>query len=63
MKDRFTQKPRGFGFITYDDPTVVDMVIEDIHIFHGKEVLISFKSFFFSIGNFFLQSTAGCRDL
>jgi heterogeneous nuclear ribonucleoprotein A1/A3 len=53
MKDRFTQKPRGFGFITYDDPSVVDIVIEDIHTFHGKEVLMSFKSFFFAIGNFF----------
>ncbi|KAJ1697825.1 hypothetical protein LUZ63_006337 [Rhynchospora breviuscula] len=40
MKDRFTQKPRGFGFITYDDPAVVDTVIEDIHSFHGKEVEI-----------------------
>ncbi|KAG8384868.1 hypothetical protein BUALT_Bualt04G0163100 [Buddleja alternifolia] len=40
MKDRNTGQPRGFGFITYADASVVDRVIEDTHIFHGKQVEI-----------------------
>ncbi|PSR95516.1 Heterogeneous nuclear ribonucleoprotein like [Actinidia chinensis var. chinensis] len=37
MKDRYTGQPRGFGFITYGDPSVVDMVIEDNHVINGKQ--------------------------
>ncbi|XP_057447405.1 heterogeneous nuclear ribonucleoprotein 1 [Lotus japonicus] len=40
MKDRKTAQPRGFGFITYADPSVVDKVIEDTHIINGKQVEI-----------------------
>ncbi|XP_038978408.1 heterogeneous nuclear ribonucleoprotein 1-like [Phoenix dactylifera] len=40
MKDKYTSQPRGFGFITYADPTVVDKVIEDTHIINGKQVEI-----------------------
>uniref|UniRef100_A0A1J3H7T7 Heterogeneous nuclear ribonucleoprotein 1 n=1 Tax=Noccaea caerulescens TaxID=107243 RepID=A0A1J3H7T7_NOCCA len=40
MRDRNTGQPRGFGFITYADPCVVDKVIEDTHIFNGKQVEI-----------------------
>ncbi|PWA42433.1 hypothetical protein CTI12_AA521520 [Artemisia annua] len=40
MKDRMTGQPRGFGFITYVDPLVVDKVIEDTHVFSGKQVEI-----------------------
>lgn len=40
MKDRFSGQPRGFGFITYADPSVVDQVIEDTHIINGKQVEI-----------------------
>ena len=38
MRDRKTGKPRGFGFITYSDPSVVDRVIEEEHVFSGKQV-------------------------
>ncbi|XP_057982520.1 uncharacterized protein LOC131167693 [Malania oleifera] len=40
MKDRYTQQPRGFGFITYADPSVVDKVIADEHVINGKQVEI-----------------------
>lgn len=38
MKDRKTGQPRGFGFVTYAEPSVVDKVIEDTHIINGKQV-------------------------
>jgi heterogeneous nuclear ribonucleoprotein A1/A3 len=38
MRDRYTNQPRGFGFVTYADPSVVDKVIEDTHIINGKQV-------------------------
>ena len=38
MKDRYTSHPRGFGFITYSNPAVVNKVIEDKHVINGKEV-------------------------
>lgn len=40
MKDRHTGRARGFGFITYADPSVVDQLIEDKHVINGKEVEI-----------------------
>lgn len=40
MKDRHTHRPRGFGFITYEDPSVVDQVIQDDHIINGKQVTL-----------------------
>ncbi|CAK9176163.1 unnamed protein product [Ilex paraguariensis] len=40
MKDRTTGQPRGFGFITYADSSVVDKVIEDTHIINDKQVEI-----------------------
>ncbi|MFS7903037.1 putative RNA recognition motif domain, nucleotide-binding alpha-beta plait domain superfamily [Helianthus anomalus] len=40
MKDRLTDRPRGFGFITYADPSVVDIVIAETHVISGKQVKI-----------------------
>ncbi|KAJ4837183.1 hypothetical protein Tsubulata_043722 [Turnera subulata] len=40
MKDRQTGRPRGFGFITYADPSVVDTVIQEDHAINGKQVEI-----------------------
>ncbi|CAL5203536.1 unnamed protein product [Lathyrus oleraceus] len=40
MKDRQTGRPRGFGFITYADPSVVDQVIQENHIINDKQVEI-----------------------
>ncbi|XP_076937783.1 heterogeneous nuclear ribonucleoprotein 1-like [Bidens hawaiensis] len=38
MKDRLTGRPRGFGFITYADPSVVDTIIKETHVIDGKQV-------------------------
>ncbi|KAL4598714.1 hypothetical protein ACB092_11G077600 [Castanea dentata] len=40
MKDRHTHRPRGFGFITYEDPSVVDQMIQETHVINGKQVEI-----------------------
>jgi RNA recognition motif-containing protein len=46
MKDRQTHRPRGFGFITYEDPSAVEQVIQETHIINGKQVsLFSLKNF------------------
>lgn len=46
MRDRHTGQPRGFGFITYADPSVVDKVIEDNHVINGKQVSLATSLFF-----------------
>lgn len=40
MKDRHTGRPRGFGFITYADPSAVDTVIKEEHVINEKQVEI-----------------------
>ena len=45
MKDRHTGRPRGFGFITYADPSVVDQVIKEDHVINGKQVIMGFFLF------------------
>ncbi|KAI4973141.1 hypothetical protein ZWY2020_028849 [Hordeum vulgare] len=42
MKNKQTSQPRGFGFITYSDPAVVDKVMEDTHVINGKQAISSF---------------------
>ncbi|KAL6521617.1 hypothetical protein OROGR_018186 [Orobanche gracilis] len=37
---KLTGQPRGFGFVTYAEASVVDRVIEDTHIINGKQVEI-----------------------
>ncbi|KAF9620357.1 hypothetical protein IFM89_011092 [Coptis chinensis] len=51
MKDRYMGHPRGFGFITYADPSVVDIVIEETHVINGKQVCLFFPFFFVSYCN------------
>lgn len=40
MKDRVTGHARGFGFVTYSDPSVCDRVIQDKHVLDGRTVEI-----------------------
>lgn len=51
MKDRMTGRPRGFGFITYADPSVVDKVIEDEHVINGKPVSVKFELQYYFVNN------------
>lgn len=67
MRDRHTGQPRGFGFITYADPSVVDKVIEDNHIINGKQVsyanFLFFPTLFYNIDvydGFDLKKTFAC---
>ncbi|CAL9100915.1 unnamed protein product [Musa textilis] len=38
MKDKNTHMPRGFGFVTFADPSVIDSVLEDEHVIDGRAV-------------------------
>jgi RNA recognition motif-containing protein len=38
MKDRATGHPRGFGFVTYSNPDVCDLVVLDEHVIDGRTV-------------------------
>jgi heterogeneous nuclear ribonucleoprotein A1/A3 len=38
MKDKHTRMPRGFGFVTFSDPSVIDRVLEDEHTIDGRTV-------------------------
>eukprot|EP00741_Cyanophora_paradoxa_P016365 tig00020912_g15800.t2 len=38
MKDKATGHPRGFGFVTYSDPSVVDTVLNDKHVLDGRQI-------------------------
>ncbi|GLD98452.1 hypothetical protein PINS_up007149 [Pythium insidiosum] len=38
MKDKFTGQPRGFGFVTFADASVIDRVLEEAHVIDGRTV-------------------------
>ncbi|KAF0901817.1 hypothetical protein E2562_006451 [Oryza meyeriana var. granulata] len=38
MKDKHTKMPRGFGFVTFLDPSVIDRVLQDEHTIDGRTV-------------------------
>lgn len=38
MKDRSTGHPRGFGFVTFANPSVCDLVVLDKHVIDGRTV-------------------------
>ena len=51
MRDKATGRPRGFGFIVFADPSILDRVLQDKHIIDGRTVitlLCPFLSVFFS---------------
>lgn len=38
MRDKITGRPRGFGFVVFADPSVLDMVLQDKHTIDGRTV-------------------------
>ncbi|KAK9724264.1 hypothetical protein RND81_05G059500 [Saponaria officinalis] len=38
MRDKMTGKPRGFGFLLFSDPSVVDRVLMDTHTLDGRSI-------------------------
>ncbi|WOH08613.1 hypothetical protein DCAR_0728057 [Daucus carota subsp. sativus] len=38
MRDKITGKPRGFGFVAFADPSVLDAVLQDTHVIDGRTV-------------------------
>ncbi|ERN18932.1 heterogeneous nuclear ribonucleoprotein 1 [Amborella trichopoda] len=38
MRDKITGRPRGFGFVVFTDPSVLDRVLQDKHTIDGRTV-------------------------
>ncbi|XP_077252808.1 heterogeneous nuclear ribonucleoprotein 1-like [Tasmannia lanceolata] len=38
MRDKVTGRPRGFGFIVFSDPSILDRVLQDKHTIDGRTV-------------------------
>jgi RNA-binding protein Musashi len=56
MREKNTGKPRGFGFVVFSDPSVLDRVLEDKHVIDGRTVGFVF-SFSFSFNVFLYPFT------
>ncbi|KAL0380520.1 UNVERIFIED_CONTAM: Heterogeneous nuclear ribonucleoprotein 1 [Sesamum angustifolium] len=38
MRDKISGKPRGFGFVVFADPNILDTVLQDRHVIDGRTV-------------------------
>ncbi|KAK6161232.1 hypothetical protein DH2020_004613 [Rehmannia glutinosa] len=38
MRDKISGKPRGFGFVVFADPDILDRVLQDRHVIDGRAV-------------------------
>lgn len=44
MRDKATGRPRGFGFVVFSDPAVLDRVLNDKHTIDGRAVSLRTSS-------------------
>jgi RNA-binding protein Musashi len=38
MREKTTGRPRGFGFVVFADPSILDRVLQDTHTIDGRTV-------------------------
>lgn len=50
MREKFTGRPRGFGFVVFADPSVLDRVLQDTHTIDGRTVRKKSESLLFGVG-------------
>lgn len=55
MRDKATGRPRGFGFVVFADPSILDRVLQDKHTIDGRTVVIFLCPFlaFFALCSLF----------
>lgn len=65
MRDKTTGRPRGFGFVVFSDPSVLDQVLQDKHTIDGRTVSLTeisyFLLFFFGRGVWLAFSAGSVR--
>lgn len=42
MRDKTTNRPRGFGFVIFSDPSILDTVLNNKHTIDGRVVSLFF---------------------
>lgn len=45
MRDKTTGRPRGFGFVVFADPSILDRVLQDKHTIDGRTVRFFYRRF------------------